>query len=158
MMRFKVQGMTHEDYHAMMSGLHLFYHVEEFWIKAETKEEAYNIACNMYPELIINKFVESEEEFEARIKREAEIREEEKRKEQEKAERKAKREQEKAKTMGLTIEEYNEYKRLERNKKRYEGEIRKHYVEIEDAKKGIEYAKKKITEYENKMKEVLKNT
>ena len=153
MMKFKVQGMTSEGYGRMMCGSRE-YSIREFWVEAETKEKAYEIACKENPELVINTYIESKEEIENYEKALAERRAEAERKEKEKAERKAKREQEKAEEMGLTIEEYNEFKRLERNKKRHEAEMRKHYAAIRNAEKGIKYEEKKIAEYEKMMKKI----
>ena len=153
MTRYKVQGMTSEAYNLMMTGCHGWI-PREFWVEANSKEEAYKIAVEQHPDLVINDYVESEEEInEHRAKVQA-MREGAQRKEKEKAERKAKREEEKAKEMGLTIEEYNEYKRLERNKKRHEAEMNKHYAAIRNAEKGIKYEEKKIKEYEEKMKKI----
>jgi hypothetical protein len=153
MARYKIQGMTNKDYGAMMSGSN-DYSIQEFWIETNSKASAYLIAVKHYPELIINTYIQSEEEINEYNAKLQAMEEEEQRKEKEKAERKAKREEEKAKEMGLNIKEYNEYKRLERNKKRHETEMRKHYTAIENAKKGIKYEEKKIKEYEEKMKKI----
>ena len=153
MMKFKVQGMTSEDYNRMMCGSRE-YSVRKIWVEAETKEEAYEIACRENPELVFNTYIESEEEIENEEKALAERRAEAERKEKEKAERKAKREQERAEEMGLTIEEYHEFKRLERNKKRHETEMRKLYGAIAKAQRDIKYEEKKIAEYEKMMKKI----
>ena len=153
MTRYKVQGMTSEAYNLMMTGCHGWI-PREFWVEANSKEEAYKIAVAQHPDLVINDYVESEEEINEHIAKVQAMREEAQRKEKEKAERKAKREEEKAKEMGLTIEEYHEYKRLERNKKRHEAEMNKHYAAIRNAEKGIKYEEKKIKEYEEKMKKI----
>ena len=154
-MKFKLQGMTSEAYGKMMLGYNGYY-VSDIWVEAETKEEAYKIACEQNPELVINTYIESEEEINNHEKRVAEMIAEEKRKEREKAERKAKREQEKADEMGITIEEYKEYQRLKTNKRRHESAMESHYKAIERAKRGIEYEERKIKEYENKMKKFEK--
>ena len=62
MMKYKVQGMTSKNYDSMMCGSH-YYRVREFWIEANTKEEAYNIATKEHADLVINDYVESEEEI-----------------------------------------------------------------------------------------------
>lgn len=153
MARYKMQGMTKEDYGAFMSGSN-DYSIKEFWIETDSKASAYLTAIQHCPDLIINTYIQSEEEINEQNAKLQAKKEEEKAKEKEKAERKAKREEEKAKEMELTIEEYNEYKRLERNKKRHETEMRKHYTAIENAKKGIKYEEKKIKEYEEKIKKL----
>ena len=153
MTRYKVQGMTSEAYNLMMTGCH-GWTPREFWIEANSKEEAYKIAVEQYPDLVINDYVESEEEINEHSAKVQAMREEAQRKEKEKAERKAKREEEKAKEMGLTLEEYKEYKRLERNKKRHESDLKSCYAIIEKKKQEIKYEEKKIKEYEEKMKKI----
>ena len=154
MTRYKVQGMTSEAYNLMMTGCH-GWTPREFWIEANSKEEAYKIAVEQYPDLVINDYVESEEEIKQQEEEYKKKEEEEKRKEKEKEEKKRIKEEEKAKSLNLTIEEYKEYKRLERNKKRHESNLRKGYTTIEKMNKQIEYEEKKIEEYQNAMKKVL---
>ena len=153
MMKFKLQGMTSEAYGMMMLG-HNGYYARDIWVEAETKEEAYKIACEQNPDLVIHTYIESEEEINEHIAKVKAMKEEEKRKEKERLERKAKREEEKAKEMGLTLEDYKEYKRLERNKKRHESDLKSCYTVIERKKKEIQYEEKKIKEYEEKMKKI----
>lgn len=155
MTRYKVQGMTSEAYHLMMTGCHGWI-PNEFWIEANSKEEAYKIAVEQYPNLIINDYIESEEEINQYIAKVQAIREKRERKEKEKLERKTKREEEKAEEMSLTLEDYKEYKRLERNKKRHESDLKSCYIAIEEKKKEIQYEEKKIKEYEEKMKKIFK--
>ena len=56
MMKYKVQGMTSKNYDSMMCGSH-YYRVREFWIEANTKEEAYNIATKEHADLVINDYM-----------------------------------------------------------------------------------------------------
>lgn len=156
MMKYKVQGMTSRDYDLMMCGSHGYF-VREFWIEANSKKEAYEITKKEHVDLVINDYVESEEEIKQQKEEYKKRIEEKERKEKEKEERKKVREEEKAKALNLTVEEYKEYKRLERNKKRHESDLRGCYATIERMKKQIEYEEKKIKEYENEMKKVLKN-
>ena len=129
MKKFQIEIMTNENYNRMMCGSNA-YCVEEIWVEANTKEEAYKIACEKYPEYNINTYIVTEEEIEEMKKAWADKQAEEIRKEKEKAEKRANREKEKAEEMGMTIEEYKEYKKAVANKKRYEAEIRKQFCEL----------------------------
>lgn len=154
-MKYKVQAMTSDSYHLMMTGGY-GYSVHNFWIEANSKEEAYEIATAQYPDLVINDYTESEEEINKHKARMRAIAEENEKKEKEKAERKLARENEKAEAMGLTYEEYQEYKKAEKNKKRHESELRSKYATIERMKREIAYEEKKIKEWEEKMKKIAK--
>ena len=153
-MKYKVQGMDSKNYHLMMCG-YRGYIVKNFWIEANSKTEAYTIIKNKYPDLVINDYIESEEEVKQQEEEYKKKEEEEKRKEKEKEEKKRIKEEEKAKSLNLTIEEYKEYKRLERNKKRHESNLRKCYTTIEKMNNQIEYEEKKIEEYQNAMKKAI---
>lgn len=151
MMRFKLQGMTYEDYGNYMLGSNS-YSIKEIWVKAENKEDAYKIATKQYPHLQINTYIESEEEIQKEEEKRKLAREEQERKEKEKEEKKLAKEQAKAQEMGLTLEDYNEYKRLERNMKRHASQMRRCYEEIEFLKEDIKEEEKIIKYYEEKMK------
>ena len=153
MKKFQIEIMTNENYNRMMCGSNA-YCVEEIWVEANTKEEAYKIACEKYPEYNINTYIVTEEEIEEMKKAWADKQAEEIRKEKEKAEKRANREKEKAEEMGMTIEEYKEYKKAVANKKRYEAEIRKQQEIIEKAKKAIEIQERKIREMEEKIEKM----
>lgn len=150
MKNFKIEMMNRTNYNKMMGG-HNDYCVEEIWIKAETKEQAYKMACEKYPEYHINTFIVTQEEIEEAKKAWNNNRVEEEKKAKEKADRKAKREEEKAEEMGITIEDYKEYKKAIANKRRYETEIEKQKEIIEKAKKAIKAQERKIKEMQEKI-------
>ena len=150
MKNFKIEMMTATNYNGMMCGNN-DYAVKEIWVKAETKEEAYKIACEKYPEYHINTYIVSEEEIEEMKKAWNDRQAEEERKAKAIAEKKAKNEEEKAEKMGMTIEEYKAYKKAIANKKRYETEIKKQKEIIEKAKRAIKAQERKIKQIEKEI-------
>jgi hypothetical protein len=150
MKNFKIEIMDGTNYNKMMCGYN-GYCVEEIWVEAETKEQAYKIACEKYPEHHINTYIVSKEEIEEMKKAWNDRQAEEERKAKEKAEKKAKKEEEKAEEMGMTIEEYKEYKKAIANKKRYETEIKKQQEIIEKAKRAIKAQERKIKQMEKEI-------
>lgn len=115
-------------------------------VEAETKEQAIAIAQELYKGYDINKgYVKTLKELEE-IKKQKESEREQERIKKEQAEiRKANRELEKANALGLTMEQYKEYKKEVAKRKKYELEIRK-------AKEMIKELEEKIAYYENKLK------
>lgn len=146
MTTYTLEALTLDGYHAMMSGSTMVAFPMVITIEANSKEEAIAIAKAQYEEYVINEnYVLSAEEI---AEREAQklAREEQYRLEEEaKAIRKANNELAKAEAMGMTIEEYKEYKKEIAKRKRYESEIRKAKEKIKDLEKLIAY-------YENKLK------
>ena len=71
--------------------------------------------------------------------------------EKEKEIKKANKKAEKAEAMGLTVEEYEEYKKAERNYKRHLCEIRKAKEEIARLEETIKYHERKATEWQEIM-------
>lgn len=137
---YVVYAMTNKEYAEYMSGCNVI--GSNLYIKAENAEAAVAIAENNDWNVIGD--VKTIEEKEAeRVKREEERKERERKEEEKKAKAKAKREaneKAKAEAAGMTVEEYREAKRIERN-------IKKHEKEIERLKKEIEYHERRIAEY-----------
>lgn len=76
-------------------------------------------------------------------------------KEQEKAIKKANKKLEKANELGLTLEQYEEYVKAERNYKRHLCEIRKAQEQIEYLEKQIKYHNRKAIEWKEKKEKYL---
>lgn len=139
---YVVNVMTNREYAEYMSGSWVL--SSNLHIEAENAEEAITIAENNGWYVIDEKNVKTVEELEAeRVERENERKERERKEEEKKAKAKAKREaneKAKAEAVGMTVEEYREAKRIERN-------IKKHEKEIEKLRKEIEYHERRIAEY-----------
>lgn len=110
-----------------------------------TKEEVKEIETTMFLKAFMGicDAPETQEEFDKWCEECVERYHENKRKEKEKEERKLNNKIAKANEMGLTFEEYEEYKRRERNYKRHLTEIKKCKKEIERLMKEIEYHENK---------------
>ena len=78
---------------------------------------------------------ETDEEFKEFCEETLKQRDEEKRKEEERKTKKAQRELEKAEALGMTVEQYREYKKQLAKKKRYEKEIVEAEAEIKKLQK-----------------------
>ena len=143
MTTYRIEMMTTNNYNKFMTGSNNYW-VDKIDIEANTAEEAIEIVKKNNPEMVINtnyvKTVTELEEMEA--ERVAKWEAEEEKKAKAKA-RKAEREKEKAEALGLTIEEYEEYERKEKNYKRHLREIKKCEREIERLKEQIKYHKEK---------------
>lgn len=143
---YNVQRMTIADYNRYMCGSNT-YRMETIQVEANTPKEAVQIASK--PGYVVNEnYVKTTEEIEAeRAARNAEYEQ----KEQAAAEQKAQTEAKNAANMGMTIEEYKEYKRCKRNAKAHENEIRKALEEIARLQAEIEYHTNKAAEWRAKM-------
>lgn len=139
---YVVRVMSNSDYAEYMNGS--WVSSRNLYIKAENAEKAIAIVEKDGWNVINKKGVKTVEELEAeRIKMEEERKERESKEEEKKAKAKAKREaneKAKAEAVGMTVEEYREAKRIERN-------IKKHEKEIERLRKEIEYHERRIAEY-----------
>lgn len=134
---YKVQMMNNTNYEAMMRGEYI-YSVETVFIEATSKEEAYETVKAQNPTMVVNTFVESVEEIEAQEKaRQERIAKEEAKKAQAKARKQANIER-KAQEMGMSVEEYKAWKKVQDKKKRYMKEIEEFEKEIAWRKKFIE--------------------
>ena len=85
-----------------------------------------------------------------------EIKAREEAREKAEAEKKLAKEKAKADAVGMNVEDYKEYKRLERNKKRHINELEKARRQVEIWKEQIKYEEKRIAEYEAEMKKYEK--
>lgn len=145
MTTYTLEALTINNYHEMMSGNPMLAFPLIITLEANSKEEAITIAKAQYKGYVINeKYVLSAEEIAERevqkIAREEQYRLEE----EAKAIRRANNELAKAEAMGMTLEEYKEYKKEIANRKRYETEIKKAKAEIEALQKKIAYYEKKL--------------
>ncbi len=127
MTTYRVQRMPRDNYHTMMMGGHI-HNVENLKIEAETPEEAKKMAEK--DEYIVNDFVETYEEYEARTR---EVNERaakyfEKRKAAQ--EKRLANEAAKAEALGMTVKEY-------RAEKARRGQITRLKKEIEDLEKEL---------------------
>ena len=87
------------------------------------------------------KVPETEEEFKNFCEECLNKRDKQRKKEEEAKAKKEEREKEKAVKLGMTTEEYKEYKKLQAKKTRYRREIKKAEEEIERLKKEVEWKK-----------------
>lgn len=148
-----VERMTQVEYNKMMGGA-MFYHVEEDIIAAETKEEALAKAKVKYPEYHINPYVITLDERKAKEEADAKAVADRKAKEENAKARKIANDKAKAEALGLTEEEYKEYKKAKTGAKRCETEIETALAEIEELKRRIEYYTEKKAKYEAEVKKV----
>lgn len=151
---YRVERATVENYHSMMSGS-MNYSIEKLNIEAETPEEAAKMAeAEGY---VVNKeYVKTVAELEAKEAAwEAQLAADRAKEEVAKA-RKAAREAEKAKVMGLTVEEYKRYKKDKAIVKKLPAEIAECEAEIERLKKEIDRKKKYLDELNAKIEKIEK--
>lgn len=145
MTTYTLEALTLNNYHRMMSGSTMVAFPMVITIEANSKEEAIAIAKTQYEEYVINEnYVLSAEEIAERKAKKLARAEQYRLEEEAKAIRKANNELAKAEAMGMTIEEYKEYKKEIATRKRYESEIRKAKAEIEALQKRIAYYEKKL--------------
>lgn len=148
-----VERMTQVEYNKMMSGA-MFYHVEEDIIAAETKEEALTKAKVKYPGYHINPYIITVDERKAKEEADAKAVADRIAKEENAKARKAANDKAKAEALGLTEEEYKEYKKAKTGAKRCETAIENALAEIEELQKKIEYLTEKKAKYEAEVKKV----
>ena len=138
---YVVEMMTKRDFVNYMSGGYA-YTIEKVEIVADTVENAIAIAEKTYVDMVVNKnyiktveeIAKAEEERVARVKAE----------EEKKANAKAKREQtemNKAKALGLTVEEYRKEIAKERKIRTMEKQIAEMEKNLERMKKNLENIK-----------------
>lgn len=145
MTTYTLEALTLDGYHAMMSGSTTFICPLIITIEANSKEEAIAIAKVQYEGYVIHEeYVLSTEEIAEREAKKLAREEQYRLEEEAKAIRKANNELAKAEAMGMTIEEYKEYKKEIAKRKRYESEIRKAKEKIKDLEKLIAYYEKKL--------------
>ena len=148
-----VERMTQVEYNKMMSGA-MFYHVEEDIIAAETKEEALAKAKVKYPGYHINPYIITVDERKAKEEADAKAVADRIAKEENAKARKIANDKAKAEALGLTEEEYKEYKKAKTGARRCETEIETALAEIEELKKRIAYYTEKKAKYEAEVKKV----
>ena len=148
-----VERMTQVEYNKMMGGA-MFYHVEEDIIAAETKEEALAKTKVKYPEYHINPYVITVDERKAKEEADAKAVAERIAKEENAKARKIANDKAKAEALGLTEEEYKEYKKAKTGARRCQTEIETALAEIEELKRRIEYYTEKKAKYEAEVKKV----
>ena len=148
-----VERMTQVEYNKMMGGA-MFYNVEEDIIAAETKEEALAKAKVKYPGYHINPYIITVDERKAKEEADAKAVADRIAKEENAKARKAANDKAKAEAMGLTEEEYKEYKKAKTGAKRCETAIENALAEIEELQKKIEYLTEKKAKYEAEVKKV----
>ena len=109
------------------------------------EEQEYIISTMRFAALIgITKAPQTNEEFKAFCDDTIKAWHENTAKKAEKEAKKIKREQEKAKTLGMTIEEYRVHKKLQAKIRRYENEVMKAEAEIKKLEKEIAWKKEYI--------------
>lgn len=154
MTTYRIEMMDKASMHEYYSGGWNF-SVTKIWVEAETKEEAKAKAQAENPNMVINDYIVTKEEIEAEEAAKAARAKAEAEKEAAKAVRKAEREAAKAAEMGLTVEEYNEYKKEAAKVRRYEREAAnlEKYIEEETkrVKEEIEWRKRKAAEIKEKL-------
>lgn len=157
MATYKIEMMDMNSFNRYMGG-YWDYSVKKIDIEAETAEEAVAIAKAQYPEMVINEewvktlkelaAIEAEKMAEAKANAE---------KEAAKKARKAEREAAKAAEMGMTVQEYNEYKKETAKARRYEREAAnlEKYIEeeIKRVKEEVEWRKRRAAEIKKKLGE-----
>ena len=148
-----VERMTQVEYNKMMGGA-MFYGVEEDIIAAETKEEALAKAKVKYPGYHINPYIITVDERKAKEEADAKAVADRIAKEENAKARKIANDKAKAEALGLTEEEYKEYKKAKTGAKRCETEIETALAEIEELKRRIAYYTEKKAKYEAEVKKV----
>lgn len=148
-----VERMTQVEYNKMMGGA-MFYGVEEDIIAAETKEEALAKAKVKYPGYHINPYIITVDERKAKEEADAKAVADRIAKEENAKARKIANDKAKAEALGLTEEEYKEYKKAKTGARRCETEIETALAEIEELKKRIAYYTEKKAKYEAEVKKV----
>lgn len=148
---YMVYAMTRKDYTNYMNGS-WDYHIIKLSVLAEDPYEATLVAEHEHPDLAITNYVKSMKKVLEERKEEEEkaiaYAEQQKEEERIKAVRLAK----KAQNMGMTVEDYTEYKKAHNNWNRHMRELKKAKATIEEMEKKIKYEERKLAEYEEKVK------
>ena len=160
MTTYILQGMSHEDYSNYMLGSYN-YHISQITVTANSKEEALQQAKTTG--LVINEnYILTLEEYEAEIekqkKKDKEFRRKIEEEKQRKQDKKLQKQTTKAKELGLSLEAYQQYEKLEASIKRAEKRKADYYATIQSATKGITYENNLIEKNSTKWhKYLIKN-
>ena len=157
MATYILQGMAHEDYSNYMLGSYN-YHIQQITVTANSKEEALQQAKTTG--LVINEnYILTLEEYEAEIesqkKKDAEFWRKIEEEKQRKQDKKLQKQTAKAKELGLSLEAYQQYEKLEASIKRAEKRKADYYATIQSATKGIAYENNLIEKRQHKMAHIL---
>lgn len=144
-MKYQVQMMTPDSYHAYMCGSNE-YHVDEKTIVADTTEQALEIAKKMYPGYMINEnYIKTLEELALeKAEREAyynRLHAEEEAKRRAQAEKRKATLERKAAEAGLSVEDYRKlkkYKDILKSNLAELAQLTKRISELEEDNKGLE--------------------
>lgn len=138
MKKFVIEKMSVENYHKMMMGEYGYSFYTEV-IEADTPEEAKAKAEALYPAFVINSYVVTLEEAEAKARAEKELAENFRRKEADQKQKRIEAEKRRAAAEGLSVEEL----RKARAKKAKITRLEKEIAELE---KALAYKKRRLEE------------